>query len=125
MTELYHLTCRHAAGKIVVAGNMVVPQKQVVIGDMQLAWFTHVPNARNVALGLTSHTLKCDRTERRFRVLEPEKLFRWNDVRAVIPREAVIRLEAAKGTRPEWWWVSQEPVLVERVTDHLDGSHDA
>jgi len=115
MTDLFHLTCRHAAGKIVVAGFMVVPQPQPVLGDMRLSWFTHVPNARNVALGLTSHTLKCDRTERRFRVLEPEKLFRWNDIRSAIPGEGPIHLEGARGTRPEWWWVAQEPVLVERV----------
>lgn len=114
-TELYHLTCRHGAGKIVAAGLLVKPNPQPVLGDMPLSWFTHVPNARNVALGLTSHTLKCDRTERRFRVLEPEKLFRWNDVRAVLPRDGVLNLEAARGTRPEWWWVAQEPVEVERV----------
>lgn len=114
-TELIHLTCRHGERGIVAAGMLVKPHPQVVIGNMELSWFTHVPNARNVALGLTSHTLKCDRTERRFRVLEPEKVFRWNDVRAVMPRESVVLLEAGHGTRPEWWWVSQEPVLVERV----------
>jgi hypothetical protein len=120
--ELTHLTCRHGAGKIVTGGLVVNPSPQPVLGDMSLAWFTHVPNARNVALGLTSHTLKCDRTERRFRVLEPEKVFRWNDIRAVLPRDAVLALESARGTRPEWWWVSQEPVRVEQVTIHTNGS---
>jgi hypothetical protein len=115
VTELFHLSCRHAAGKIILAGQ-VVPQPQPALGNMALAWFTHVPNARNVALGLTAHTLKCDRTERRFRVLEPEKLFRWNDIRAVIPGDGPRHLEAARGTRPEWWWVAQEPVRVEQVT---------
>lgn len=114
-TEVFHLTCPHGAAKIIEAGLLVIPQKQVVIGDMELAWFTHVPSAKKVALGLTSHSLKCDRTERLFRVLEPKKLYRWNDVRAVIPRRAVVELEAARGTKPEWWWVAQEPVLVEEV----------
>jgi hypothetical protein len=112
--DFFHLTCRHRAGKVTIEGQ-VVPQPQPVLGDMALAWFTNMPNARNVALGLTSHTLKCDRTERKFLVLEPEKLFRWNDIRAVLPREGVIALEAAHGTRPEWWLVSQEPVRVEPV----------
>jgi len=116
MTEIFHLTCRHGAGKIIAGGLLVNPHPQPVLGDMPLAWFTHVPNARNQALGLTSHTLKCDRTERRFRVLEPEKIFRWNEIRAVLPRQSVIALEAAHGARPEWWWVAQEPVLVEQVT---------
>jgi hypothetical protein len=118
MTEIYHLTCRHRAGQIILAGE-VVPQPQPVFGmlaDARLSWFTHVPNARNVALGLTSHTLTCDRTERKFRVLEPEKVFRWNDIRAVLPQDAVLALESARGTRPEWWWVAQEPVRVEQVT---------
>jgi hypothetical protein len=118
MTELYHLTCRHRAGEIVLAGQ-VIPHQQPVFGyfsDAKLSWFTHVPTARNVALGLTSHTLKCDRTERRFRVLEPEKVFRWNDIRSVLPQDAVLALESAHGTRPEWWWVAQEPVRVEEVT---------
>lgn len=133
MTELFHMSCRHRAGQIVLDGY-VVPQQQPAFGylsEAKLAWFTHVPNARNVALGLTSHTLKCDRTERRFRVLEPEKVFRWNDIRAVMPQDAVRMLEAAHGTRPEWWWVSQEPVAVEevvlerrrgRTTVHTNGS---
>lgn len=115
MTELIHLTCRHGAARVTLAGA-VIPQPQVVLGQMKLAWFTHVPNARQEALGLTSHTLKCNRTERRFRVLEPEKVFRWNDIRAVLPRDGVLMLESARGTRPEWWWVSQEPVAVERIT---------
>lgn len=115
MTELFHLSCRHGAAKIIEAGLIVKPSPQPMLGNMSLAWFTHVPNARNVALGLTSHTLKCDRTERRFRVLEPEKLFLWNDIRGVIPGDGPLHLQAAHGTRPEWWWVSQEPVLVEVV----------
>ena len=125
MTELYHLTCRHRAAEIIADGLIVKPHPQPVFGILakgDLAWFTHVPNARNVALGLTSHTLMCDRTERRFRVLEPEKLFRWNDIRAVLPQEGVLALESAHGTRPEWWWVAQEPVTVEEVTvDHKRG----
>lgn len=115
MVELWHFTCRHAAQRIADADMVLKPHAQPTLGGMELIWFTHVAGASSRSLGLSSHTLKCDRRERMFRVLEPEKAFAWNEVRAVLPLSGVRLLEAAHGTMPAFWWVAQEPVRVEAV----------
>lgn len=114
-TEIYHFTCQHRAHKILETG-LLQPNPQPVLGDMELSWFTHVPGASSRALGLTSHTLTCDRRERLFRVTDPAAVFRWNEVRAVMPRQGVLMLEAAPGAMPAFWWVAQGPVTVELIS---------
>lgn len=115
MTDIVHYSCEHGAEQIRKAGFVVVPQQQIVLGNPTLSWWTHVPNPPRAALGLTSHSLSCDRMDHRFRALDGSALFRWNDVRHVFPRQGVLRLEAARGARPAYWWVSTEPVEVEEL----------
>ena len=108
MTELYHYTCRHRAAMIERDG-WLHPNPQPVIG-YPLVWATDLDEPDVEALGLTSHTLRCDRSEVRLRV-DPSDLepwLAWCHGR-VDPR---VRSELAFGRRPARWWVAQVPVRV-------------
>ena len=114
MTELYHFACRHSAHGIGRYG-IIVPNFHPVL-LVKLAWFTDRPDLDREALGLTSHTLACDRME---------YLYRTENATSCVPF-----LEWAKATgnpfvgkivgeasRPEHWFVSMYSVPVRRLWD--------
>ena len=73
--ELYHYTCKHGALHIERERFTLVPTWQPLLRTFA-SWATHLQRPQAAALGLTRHTLACDRTEYRFRVLEPDA-FEW------------------------------------------------
>jgi hypothetical protein len=114
MTALYHRTCRHVLEKLEVQ-SLLTPQPHALLG-YNLVWLTSLPSATREQLGLSSHSLSCDRMEHLLRVDEGEGLIPWNVARNHMPLDGVRALEAAKGTLPACWWVGTHPLTFELVS---------
>ena len=113
MTTLYHYTCSHGAAGIKQLGA-VYPNWHPWL-DVPLAWFTNSPTPDPIALGLTSDTLDCDRTQYRFRALEVGSLVPWlgSTVQAAAPLQVQVGLQSLG--QPSLWWISRK--LVKAVYD--------
>lgn len=113
MIELWHYTCRHRAAMIGARG-VLTPLPQPVLDGVSLVWLTDLAVPDVAGLGLTSLTLKCDRTEVRYRVTAGETMA-WNDwvERAHVDHRT--RSELTFGRRPRHWFVSTSPVSVLRA----------
>ena len=107
--RLYHYTCRDRAALIVVDGYTLRP------GPDGVLWLTDLDHPFREALGLTSHTLTCDRTERRFVVEVPDEQFaegrvaRYVDLKRERHPLTLRGLDLADGAMPMHWWVSLDP----------------
>jgi hypothetical protein len=79
---------------------------------LTIAWFTDLPEPMREALGLTSATLPCDRTEWRVTVSDPSMLIPWSRFARDrgVPRRQ--REDLERYGRPAHWWVSEEPVPI-------------
>jgi hypothetical protein len=114
MTTLYHYTCSHRAPYIEQDG--FVMSLDMVLGERsgfpsaRFAWFTDLEVPHRVGLGLTSYSLKCDRTERRFLVTDDADVLRYLDVRR--QHRILWPLEKAPGALPAHWWIARKPVPV-------------
>lgn len=108
MTQLFHYTCRHQAALIGRRGTLT-PHPQPLLGQ-PLVWLTDLPEPDAEALGLTAHTLSCDRTAVRYRVMRAPDVLTWREwaERERIPRP--IRSELELGRRARHWYVSSTPV---------------
>lgn len=112
--QLYHHTCEHAARRIVADGGLLRPNVQPQLGGLQLLWLTTSSRPARAALGLTSHTLCCDRTAHTFRLLDPVDVMPWAQLREQLPATLTRPLEAARGARPALWFVtSREQIGVQ------------
>lgn len=114
MNDLFHFTCGHH-GDAIARDGYVRPASDLtekrVPEYAHLAWFTDLDVPIRDALGLTRLILACDRTERRFRVLDPTDVYPW--VGSVWRRDGIgLDLELADGARPMHWFVSAVPVPV-------------
>lgn len=112
---LFHHTCWHSAEQIDAAGGVLVPHVQPMLGNRELLWFTTLQAPARTMLGLTSYSLTCDRTAHTYRVDEPDEVHSWAWWRGQLPHAQVIRLEAARGTRPSLWWATAKPQQAVRV----------
>lgn len=112
---LYHRTCSHRIERILSDG-FLQPQVQPVL-RIKASWFSHAPWADRRALGLTSHTLTCDRMEFLLRVIEPINVTPWLMLRATLDVDGVRQLERVRGTRPDLWWLTGVAQRVELVED--------
>lgn len=112
--KLYHFTCEHAAQRIRV-DRWLRPHRQVVLGDRELVWLTDLEEPYRAALGLTSYTLRCDRTEVRV-VAVTSDATHWPVYARGLPAEQRHALEYADGALPMHWWVAEMPVPVLEVT---------
>jgi hypothetical protein len=111
--RLYHFTCAHAAPLIRQCGELR-PHPQVLLAGVGLVWLTDLDAPNRYAIGLTSHSLPCDRMAHRFEV-DVEEPLRWVDYLREMPFEvkrAARQLAVAPGTRPMHWYVSAEPIEV-------------
>jgi hypothetical protein len=111
---LYHYTCTHYAQLIRECG-LIMPGIQLHgrdVGGSRFAWFTDIkPPVPREAVGLTSLTLSCDRTECVFTVDRTSShIHRWTDVRRA--HRDLWGLELAEGALPMHWFVSQSPIAV-------------
>jgi hypothetical protein len=64
--RLYHYTCGHSVNGIQRTGTLE-PNAQPILGGVHLVWLTDLAEPDVYGLGLTSHILKCRRTEYRGR----------------------------------------------------------
>lgn len=114
---LYHWTCSDGKGGITTDGY-IRPNASPVLGAT-LLWLTDlkaVGAADRAVLGLTSHSLTCDRTEWRFAVATAgagvEHWTTWAH-RKRLRMEVRDLLEGAPGALPMRWWVSETAVKVD------------
>lgn len=116
MKTLYHYCCAHSVAGINRDGMVrsTFDQKpDVDLGPVTgFSWFTDLDVPIAAALGLTSFTLDCDRTEARFTVTDPSSIVPWVAARRLLPRWFVAGLEGAPGVMPMHWWLSASPVSV-------------
>lgn len=73
---LYHYTCAHGARAIERERRTLVPTWQPLLRTFA-SWATEQREPNAEALGLTRHTLACDRTEYRYRIDEPDAFTWW------------------------------------------------
>lgn len=111
---MYHFTCEHRAELIGVDGGVILPYPQQLLGGLSVSWWTTAQQPERAALGLTSHTLSCDRLSARYAALDQSSIMPWAELRDVLPIERVRRLEAVRGTRPSLWHVSLQPITAIR-----------
>ena len=132
MTALYHYTCRHGRAHLGYAGTVLPPiiHSPAAMADLQpfqrglalLCWFTDLDEAIAPALGLTSATLVCDRTQYRYWVLNGQDVQPWLTSR--FRRDPFLRkLELTPGAMPRHWWVADHGVGV--ALDRTWGSESA
>lgn len=120
MIDWFHRTCEHSVAGIEEAG-LLRPKPHPFLGNIPLVWLTSQRGATRAMLGLTSHTLDCDRMAHLYRVLpeDHERIDWWGDVcrdsRMVPYLPGIRRLQAARGTRPGLWGVTPFEVHVERL----------
>lgn len=119
---LYHYTCGHHAPEIRIQ-HRILPgiylHGEPILGA-RFAWFTDLgPPVPREAVGLTSYTLACDRTEFVFTVdRDAAGIQRWIDVRR--HNRDLWELELAEGAAPMHWFVSDVPIPLTRSGTEFD-----
>lgn len=108
---LYHFTCDHGAAGIERDGYIKPMNNRAIRIAEPVVWLSSSASAQRRALGLTSHTLQCDRMEHLYRVTTTLAV-PWSNYRLGLSRFAVQQLEAVTGTRPMLWWVAEAPLTV-------------
>lgn len=116
--RLYHFTCEHSARGISENGGLIVPRFHPYIG-FSVVWMTYDPGATREQLGLSSHSLGCDRMAYRFEIESPDTAVAWNTVRDRYKHARL--LEATPGTRPSLWFVSRMPQRTTPLADVGEG----
>ena len=112
--KLYHYTCEHSA-RLIRAKRWLIPHPQVVLGRRELVWLTDMDEPDRAALGLTSHTLQCDRTAVRVIAVTSEATH-WPVFARDLPADQRHALEYADGVLPMHWYVAELPVPVLEVS---------
>lgn len=126
--RLYHFTCDHGEAGIRQTGSLLPLNLQVAperlrpleeqgLGFLSgLVWLTSEPDPPNLALGLTSFHIVCDRMQHRFSVSDPGQIARclwWPPlIRDFGPVARELSLNP--GAKPGSWWVCRGPVRVDR-----------
>ena len=91
MKQLWHFTCGHTFRTLRNRGTLIPFPQIAMPGCPKLVWLTDMPFCDKQKLGLQSQALlTCDRSEYRYRVLDPK----W-----AIPFHAFV--DAANSERPE------------------------
>ena len=112
---LFHYTCDHGDDAITAAGGMLAPNPNYNLpGAPRLLWCTPEPTADADALGLTSHTLSCDRTRYRWRLDDPNPAVPWVQWLREQPRDVRRAARHRLPGSPLLWWVSLTPVHATR-----------
>jgi hypothetical protein len=113
--DLWHYTCRHAAQRIGRRGDLE-PHAQPALEGRVVLWATDLAEPDRDALGLTSTILPCDRTEVRYRILEPDAFEPWT---AWWPGQRINPQLISQLTHPphapKHWYVAVCPALAGRA----------
>lgn len=109
---LYHFTCSDAAPLIAQSGHLR-PFMQHQLDGRKLVWLTDLEVPTRAQLGLTSHTLRCDRME--YRVTVEVDAHRWvtyvrDAFGSARSRRWATRLSQTPGAMPMHWWVTDAAV---------------
>lgn len=111
---LYHYTCAHAALGLGRRG-VLRPNPQPFLDGLPMVWLTDLEEPDRVGLGLSSDTLRCDRTEYRYRVTHsPGAAVPWRVFAEEWHIDRTVRATLELGRRARHWWVSVLPVEVRR-----------
>lgn len=104
--KLFHYTCDH--GRAGIGERGVLKPTRTFWGGPAVCWLTDMDPPDRDGLGLTSHTLSCDRLQYRYVVADSAGCERWltSRIRAHAPLHAVLMLEAIDGVKPDRWWIS-------------------
>ena len=123
--KLFHYTCSDGFEAIRAAGWQLRPNVHPALGH-SVVWLTTLSVPDRFALGLTSYSLNCDRTESRLTIADDQNVWqwwRWCRDRGITRRQRD-RLELAPGARPLTWWVSEKPLecvpVLPSLVDHFD-----
>ena len=116
--RLFHYTCDHGAlgirrdGEIHPGATLSSspPDLGQRLPQTLFVWLTDLETPNRLALGLTSHTLKCDRTQHRFEVEVDDTILPWVRLRRFLPM--LHHLERAPGALPMHWFLSPASLLV-------------
>lgn len=109
--KLYHYTCLHAA-TLIRASRWLQPNPQVQLPDSPaLVWLTDLDRPDIPALGLTSLTLQCDRTEYQVTTVTMDAVH-WPVYAKHLPGKVRAIIEASPGALPMHWWVAEIPVPI-------------
>lgn len=106
--KLYHYCCSHSLIGIRRDGTLK-PNPHPWL-PLPLVWLTDLAEPHRDALGLTSVTLRCDRTE--YRVVVETDAERWVRFARPLGPETREAFETTPGALPMHWWVSEVPVPV-------------
>lgn len=125
MTNLYHYTCDHGRealgdlGQLRTAAELMSPAKRDsldpgLVALLSWCWLTDLATPHRDALGLTSHTLGCDRAAHRYQVVLPTKTgaIRWTGARRYFRADLREELESAPGAMPRHWYIAPSGVQV-------------
>jgi len=121
MPDLYHYTCAHSV-KGIRRAMKLDPNEHPLLASLKLVWLTDLEAPNVEALGLTSHILRCRRTEYRAVVDADESIEHWPTfIRALrrVGSEPLLRgireLESTPDVLPMHWWVSFWPAKVTSI----------
>jgi hypothetical protein len=105
VSQLWHYTCSHSLRGI-TADHALRPRVHPLMPTAPpMIWLTDLDEPDRLALGLTSISLRCDRTEHRIAV-NTDRAVRWPTVARQLAAPAVRRqLELAPGALPMHWWI--------------------
>lgn len=115
---LYHYTCQAHGEPGITNDGKLLPIRQPLLGR-NLVWLTDMDTPNAWALGLTNHTLCCDRTQVRVTVHPLEHANKcgvhpwWYYRRTVHP---ALREALEQTGMPMHWWVADLPVPVDTIT---------
>jgi hypothetical protein len=107
--KLYHYTCEDHGRPGIERDGYLRPNIHPLLGEA-LVWATDLDEPFREALGLTSHSLSCDRTACRYEV-QPWSFVPWHRYARRLYVEQREALEIP-GTMPRHWWVSSVFVRV-------------
>lgn len=112
--RLYHYTCEHSVPGI-SDSCLVLPNEHPYLGGVPLVWLTDFSHPQRFGLGLTSHSLRCDRTAYRV-VIDTDEAEWWPAFARSngFSRPLRDQLEVP-GTFPSHWWVSRKALPVTEI----------
>lgn len=123
----WHYTCDHGRKLIGDEGMLLSPGMQnpdlwFMEGNRDLTivwglvWATDLPEPDIAALGLTRHTITCERWSHRYRITDDASLIRYADMAHMLSWHHQQDL-TREGGQPDHWWVSftRVPVVYDPV----------
>lgn len=113
----HHYTCRH--GAVGIRGTGWVRPNAHPLLRHELIWLTDMAQPQRAALGLTSHTLDCDRTSYRVTVQTNDAVW-WPIWARRLDLEVRLKFDRSFGALPARWWVYQgqlRAVKVEKLSE--------